>query len=106
MTEVTTMTGKLMTAARRKEALEQFALTTTLRLVTPDEVVAELWQHIAGLTDLLHRIHANGCPTYRCNDGSRTRDGCNLCTFCEANIDTGEQHAADCVWLEVVAVDQ
>jgi hypothetical protein len=50
---------------------------------------------------VLSRLYELGCPTYRCNDGSRSRDGCSMCVFCEANLSCDERHAETCEWLEI-----
>ncbi len=52
---------------------------------------------------LLRRIHEHGCPTYRDNSGSRSRDGCSICSFCDANIECREPHSDGCLWSEVEA---
>lgn len=70
---------------------------------TPDDTLAAKidgdpyrWMY-----ECLQRFYDAGCPSCICKDGSRTRDGCALCQYCEANLDRDESHATDCLWLEI-----
>ena len=57
---------------------------------------------------IVQRMVKVGCPTYRDNSGSLSRDGCAICIFCDANIelraDRDQPHAEDCLWLLAVEV--
>jgi hypothetical protein len=54
--------------------------------------------------ELLKLIYETGCPTYRDNSGSRSRDGCAICVFCDANLELKDDHAEDCLWMKVAQV--
>lgn len=53
---------------------------------------------------ILGRLYEIGCPTYRDNSGSKTRDGCAICIFCDEIIEGNGRHAANCEWLEVETI--
>jgi hypothetical protein len=53
---------------------------------------------------LLRRIRDLGCPAYRDTSGSRTRNGCACCAFCDANLELGEPHDPQCAWLELLRI--
>jgi hypothetical protein len=52
--------------------------------------------------ELLKRLVIVGCPTYRCNDASRTRNDCLMCQLCDANLELNEEHHPECLWLRIV----
>jgi len=54
------------------------------------------------LEDLVQEIYELGCPVYTGHDGSRTRDGCSFCFWCDAMQDyVKEEHADGCPWLKI-----
>lgn len=53
---------------------------------------------------IVQRMVKIGCPTYRDNSGGRSRDGCAICIFCDANIELADPHAEDCLWLKALEV--
>lgn len=56
------------------------------------------------LEDLVQEIYDLGCPTYTCNDGSRTRQGCAMCVWCDAMQDyIEEEHYDSCPWTRIEA---
>lgn len=58
-------------------------------------------QAVGTAITLFRRIYDAGCPTYRSNDASRTRNDCLCCQYCDANLEqTGDPdpHADDCLW--------
>lgn len=102
-------------------ATDRDALRTQLARVVNPSVLADAWPLIEAYVAqqlarpdadsravarlrVLRRIYAEGCPTYRSNDASRTRNDCLCCSFCHANLELSEPHAADCAWLDLEAL--
>jgi hypothetical protein len=69
---------------------------------TPLQDAGKQEGNAATALEVLKRLRDLGCPTYLCRDGSRTRDGALLCTYCDGTGDTG--HAGDCVWPALLKV--
>lgn len=53
------------------------------------------------MSELIRILYNYCCPTYIDNSGARSRDGCRMCWYCDANLDCKETHAGYCPWLVI-----